>query len=121
MTEAEWFASNDAEKLVRLCPVKVSPRKLRLFMADWCRLHWDTITVPAVQDAIVLAEKFADGKASKKQLEQMYDTLRGSGSWVGTDSLVMVWPGNDQMTEAAIQFARMLGVGAYAPWGNEEI
>jgi hypothetical protein len=123
MTEAEWFASKDAAQLVRLCPVQVSPRKLRLFMANWCRLHWDTIAIPAVQDAVELAEKFADGKASKKQLEQMYDTLRREEgrSWAGVDSLVLIWPGNDQMTEAAIRFAQMLRAGFYAPWGNEEI
>ena len=65
MTEEEWFASADAAQLIRECPKKISPRKLRLFMANWLRLNWDTVTVTAVRDAVELAEQYADATASK--------------------------------------------------------
>jgi hypothetical protein len=120
MTEEQWFASADAAQLIRACPKKISPRKLRLFMANWFRLNWDTVRVPAVRKAVELAEQYVDGNASKKNLERMYDVLRDTRGGGATDSLLVVWPGDDQMAEAAIQFAQMLGAGRYMPWATDE-
>jgi hypothetical protein len=121
MTEEQWFASTDAAQLIRACPKKIAPRKLRLFMADWFRLNWDTVRVPAVREAVELAERYVDGIASKKQLERMYDVLRDTRGWGATDSLLVVWPGDDQMAEAAIQFAQMLRAAQYVPWAMDEL
>jgi hypothetical protein len=43
-------------------------RKLRLFACGCCRLLWDLLELP-LQNAVAVAEQFADGLATKGQLE----------------------------------------------------
>jgi hypothetical protein len=51
---------------------KVSDRKLRLFAIACCRLVWHLITDERSQEAVAIAEAYADDRASTKRLKAAY-------------------------------------------------
>jgi hypothetical protein len=102
MTEEEWFAESDTRRLLRRVSGKVSPRKLRLFMVGWCRFNRERITVPVVFEAMDLAERFAEGRASKKQVETLFDQCRGTV--FGMPNGYLLWPDSKQMEECVHRF-----------------
>jgi hypothetical protein len=68
MTEQEWLKCDDPEKMVRFLHGRASDRKLRLFGCAACRCVWDLFTEECFRTAVEVAEKFADGNASGKDL-----------------------------------------------------
>jgi hypothetical protein len=77
MTEAEWLACKDPDKMLEFLRGKASDRKLRLFACASCSLrhgkHFRTIPVEVGGDpgqkAIQVAELYADGLASSHEAE----------------------------------------------------
>ena len=102
MTEVGWFAETDARRLVGPSAGTVSARKLRLFMVAWCRHNWDRITLPVIKEAAELAERFADGHASKRQLEALFDECRPVLH--GTPLGYLLWPDVTQMADCVDKF-----------------
>lgn len=69
MTEKEWLDSTDPQAMVRhLSESAGSERKLRLFGCACCRQVWDLLTEDCFREAVEIAERFADGLASGKEL-----------------------------------------------------
>ena len=69
MTEAEWLACIDPEQMVEfLTEGTGSDRQLRLYGCACCRQVWDLLTEACFCDAVDVAERFADGRVSKKEL-----------------------------------------------------
>ncbi len=66
MTEREWLACTNPMSMLNFLTGKASERKFRLFACACCRRIWHLITEPALQSAIHIAEKYADGKATTK-------------------------------------------------------
>jgi hypothetical protein len=60
MTEAEWFACNDARAMLAFVRDKVSGRKLRLFAVARCR---QVALTEETKEGIELAERIAEGLA----------------------------------------------------------
>jgi hypothetical protein len=58
---------------------KAGKRKLRLFACACCRLTWGLLTDPLLRQAVEVAERFAEGQASKDELERAYESARGLG------------------------------------------
>lgn len=102
MTEGEWHAGTDARALAGCAAGAAPVRTLRLFMVGWCRLNWDRITLPAVRDAVELAERFADGLASKKRVERAFEEYRRV--LFGTPIGYLLWPDGRQMAECVTRF-----------------
>jgi hypothetical protein len=77
MTEAEWMACTDPQKMLEFLRGKASDRKLRLFACASCSLrygeHFRTIPLEVGGDpgqkAIQVAEHYADGLASSHEVE----------------------------------------------------
>jgi hypothetical protein len=78
MTEAEWLACPDLFELLgqvkgensrRDVPCLTSERKLRLFACACCRRIWNLITDERSREAVLVAERFADGRATRRELE----------------------------------------------------
>jgi hypothetical protein len=66
VTEAEWLACADPERLLEFLHGKVSERKLRLFACACCRRIWPMLG-PGGQHAVEVAEQFADGAAGLRE------------------------------------------------------
>src|SRR5262249_4100231 len=68
MTEAEWLGNTDLNSMIEFLGDRVSPRKLRLFACACCRRVWDLLHEPASRQAVVVAELYADGLATREEL-----------------------------------------------------
>jgi hypothetical protein len=109
MIESEWFTTENTKAMIDAVADKITARKFRLFMVAWCRRDWDRIQFPIVKEAVQLAERFADGNASKKNLEAMFDRVRRAPIWGWDHVRTVVWPDSRQMAESAEQFCRQVG------------
>jgi hypothetical protein len=76
MTEAEWLQA-DLEAKLQFLWGTASERKLRLFACACCRSVWDYLELPAARRAVEVAERFADGQASKRELADAQRHLAG--------------------------------------------
>jgi hypothetical protein len=68
MTETEWLACNDVEKMLIFLRDYVTVRKLRLFGCACCRRISSLIVDRRSRDAVEIAEQYADGKTGRKEL-----------------------------------------------------
>ena len=83
MTESEWLDSEDPQRMLQYLqamrsaagvgespyPVpRTSDRKLRLFACACTRQVWHLLTDPRSRQAVDVAERFADGQATEKEL-----------------------------------------------------
>jgi hypothetical protein len=87
MTEAEWLACKDPEKMLEFEKRRPSgsARKQRLFACACCRQAGDLIADGACREAVEVAERFADGLADPDDLvwafqaaHEVADELRGT-------------------------------------------
>jgi hypothetical protein len=67
MTEEEWLACEDPERMVKLVRGRSSNRKLRLFACACARLLWRWFEHPRCRDAVEVAERYADGAATQRE------------------------------------------------------
>jgi hypothetical protein len=72
VTEAEWLACSDPEKMLEFLRWKVSERKLRLFACACCRKFWSRLGDRRARSAIEVAELFVDGLAPLSALSAAY-------------------------------------------------
>jgi hypothetical protein len=68
MTEAEWLASTDPFPMLLHLGDQASLRKLRLYACAWGYASWDRLTDERSRQAILTAERFADGLADSAEL-----------------------------------------------------
>jgi hypothetical protein len=71
MKEAEWLACTEPDLMLNHLRglFRVSERKLRLFACACCRQVWNRLDLRS-QNAVLTAERFADGLATRKELDQ---------------------------------------------------
>src|SRR4051812_43637094 len=65
-----------------------SERKIHLFVCGCCRhCHWDALASLKLQDVIVIAERLADGLATKSELRAAHElcTERSNHLWTLAD------------------------------------
>lgn len=84
MTDKEWetrtqhaqgmlWVLRSAQSVAR---TKIGRRRLRLFACACCRLVWDCLDDRRHRDAVDIAERFADGLATKSELESAHSAVR---------------------------------------------
>src|SRR4051794_7882024 len=91
MSEGEWLAGIDPERMLRGLGRNPSKRKQRLFGCVCCRRIWHLIPDERSRAAVVVAERFADGLASGVELDvsraeaktAFEQQNRGRPPWVG--------------------------------------
>lgn len=69
MTEEEWAQCSDPTKMLEFLGRRATGRKLRLFAVACLRQNWDAFFDPRGQQAIEVAELFADGCATWERLK----------------------------------------------------
>ena len=68
MTEAEWLACVDPQKMLEILQGKASDRKLRLFAVACCRRVPHLTAEPPLQEAIRVSERYAEGLCSLEEV-----------------------------------------------------
>jgi hypothetical protein len=68
MTESEWLASADSQAMLEIVAAQASERQLRLFVCACCRALDGFVDKGRGQHAVDVAERYADGGASKDEL-----------------------------------------------------
>src|SRR5262245_62068515 len=70
MTEHEWLGSPDTALMVAYLQGRASDRKLRLLACAYARrAWWRWLTDERSKEAVVVAERYADGLATLQELE----------------------------------------------------
>jgi hypothetical protein len=100
MTEAEWRACLDPEKMLAFLGDRASARKLRLFAVACCRRIWPRLPGPDWRRAVEVCERFADGQA-------------GVAEWV-TIGADLAQKGSNTPAGAAVSEAIALELSTYA-------
>ena len=77
MTEQEWLACTDPQKMLEHLGDRASARKLRLFAVACCRKIWHLLPDQACRKAAQIAEGFAEGKAGISPLRE----VEGAGAF----------------------------------------
>jgi hypothetical protein len=68
VTESEWLACTDPQKMLDSLRGKVSDRKLRLFACACCRRVWPLLREPESQEVVRTSERYADGRVGPEEL-----------------------------------------------------
>jgi hypothetical protein len=81
MTEEEWLDSADPQDMLEYVRRRSSSRKLRLFAVACCRRITHLLPDnPCYQEAVLVAERYADRGARKKELTAAHERARDAKS-----------------------------------------
>lgn len=75
MTEREWWACTSPLKMLLFLRGKASERKLRLFAAACCRSIWPLLPHERGEQAVGVAERYADGLATPQELASACEAM----------------------------------------------
>jgi hypothetical protein len=68
MTEADWLTCMDPQPMLEHLHGRVTDRKARLYFCAWARTKWPRMADVQSRDAVVTAERFADGLVALPEL-----------------------------------------------------
>jgi hypothetical protein len=84
VTEQEWQACTNPQKMLESLGLKASDRQLRLFAAACCRRSWGQLTEETLRLGIETAERFADGQVGQKTRGAAFAAAKRPGITVKT-------------------------------------
>lgn len=79
MTESEWLACENPLVMLQFLEGRASNRKLRLFAVACCRRLWHLLEETPSRQAVLTAERFADGLATPQELEDAQEEAVDAG------------------------------------------
>jgi hypothetical protein len=68
MREADWLVCTNPESMLLFLRRRTRNRKFRLFACAYCRRTWNLLRDERSREAVEIAERFADGLASRAEL-----------------------------------------------------
>jgi hypothetical protein len=86
VTEAEWMECADPRPMLEFLRGKAGDRKLRLFVCAFCRSLDNVFADADCYHAVKVAERFADGLASREELREVCEAARlvwAASNWAG--------------------------------------
>ncbi len=89
MTEEEWLACDDPERMLREVGPAASARKLRLFMCACCRRVWTLIQELYCRVSVEVTEKYLEGEATDTDFSAAADDVGWAWSLQRTDGSVL--------------------------------
>jgi hypothetical protein len=81
MTEAEWLARTNPDPMLQYLRGRACGRKLRLFACACVRRVWRHLTDPRSRAAVEVAERYADGLATTKELALARQQAAWAAAW----------------------------------------
>ena len=79
MTASEWLMCDDPLAMLDDLQGRASDRKLRLFACACCRHGWHLLREEPSRHAVLVAERFADGQATRQELGDAQDDAVDAG------------------------------------------
>ena len=93
MNEQDWLSCTDPTPMLRFLEEgRVSERKGRLLACAACRQIWRLLPDPRSRQAVVVAERYADGQASAVELAQ----VRTHALKVASPAAQQAWPRSER-------------------------
>ncbi len=111
MTETEWLTGTDPQPmLLELLSREVSGRKGRLFGCGYLRHTWQRLDgKEGSREAVVVAERFADGLASRADLAAARRTAEATAEYWSCRALgEPVWQAVSTVADDDLDFLEML-------------
>jgi hypothetical protein len=105
VTEAEWLDGDEPMRMIDFLAWRTSKRKLRLFACACCRRIWDLLTDEASRDAVEIAERHADGRATDWEL---------NAAWRSIEQMGLL--GASEAAQLACQFEAQTAAEAAVAW-----
>jgi hypothetical protein len=78
MNEAEWLSCGDSWRMMTFLLTRPRERKARLYVCACCRLA-EHLLIPEARHALEVAERFADGYATRDELQRARSEARHAG------------------------------------------
>ena len=72
MSEKRWVDGLEPDAMLDFLGDRIAARKLRLLACAASRFVWEKLVDDRSKNAVVVAERFADGQASAEELEQAH-------------------------------------------------
>jgi hypothetical protein len=76
MTESDWLACTDPQKMLEYLRDRASDRKLRLFACACCRRVWHKLSDERCRRTVEVVERIADGQGHVSELDQARNKIR---------------------------------------------
>jgi len=84
MTEQEWLACDDPQKMLPQL-LEAGERELRLLACACLRRVWHLLPEGPSREAVEVSEAWADGRATRQDLDAAFDAAVGSGVGLAGD------------------------------------
>ncbi|VTT98685.1 Uncharacterized protein OS=uncultured bacterium PE=4 SV=1 [Gemmataceae bacterium] len=99
MTEQEWLNCTDPIRMLEFLRDKASKRKLRLFACAWGYELWSRMTDQRSRNALITAERFADGLCDVEVLracfKEAWEARTKASTWATQAALTACYDGYD--------------------------
>lgn len=80
MNEEQWLAATAPGPMLDYLDGKATGRKLRLIACGSVRRHWSLLRYRAPREAVELAERFAEAKATDEEVAEMAERVNASAA-----------------------------------------